>query len=306
MLGFGGSLLGSTSPSESRALLQAAYGAGIRHFDVAPMYGFGRSESLLRAALGINLQNVTITSKYGLAPPPHSGWRGPIHRFARATLSAFPAVKRKLQARAAANSELAVDPPLTALAARKSLEASLQALGVDALDLFLLHEATPARLGDPDLLPFLQQIQQQGFIRQFGVGSRSERVLACLNLCPQFCPMVQFEWSALVPTSPVLRSTPRIVHGSLGTHSPAFSASLLNDPARCDAWSTKTGVDLRAEGMISRLLLKASLMQNAGHIVLFSTRSQRNIERNVRTAEDATLASPAAALVQLIREKPLT
>ena len=39
-LGFGcGSLMGATNRRDSLQLLETAYEAGIRHFDVAPMYG---------------------------------------------------------------------------------------------------------------------------------------------------------------------------------------------------------------------------------------------------------------------------
>ena len=32
-------------PEDRRAVLRTAYESGIRHFDVAPMYGFGRARS---------------------------------------------------------------------------------------------------------------------------------------------------------------------------------------------------------------------------------------------------------------------
>src|SRR5665213_2548596 len=47
-LGFGGSgLMGGLSERESLALLETAYDAGIRHFDVAPVYGHGMAEHCL-------------------------------------------------------------------------------------------------------------------------------------------------------------------------------------------------------------------------------------------------------------------
>ena len=45
-LGFGcSSLMGAMGRKESVAMLEAAFDAGVRHFDVAPMYGFGQAES---------------------------------------------------------------------------------------------------------------------------------------------------------------------------------------------------------------------------------------------------------------------
>ena len=44
-LGYGcSSIMGALGRRQSLRLLEAAYDAGIRHFDVAPMYGYGEAE----------------------------------------------------------------------------------------------------------------------------------------------------------------------------------------------------------------------------------------------------------------------
>ena len=296
-LGFGGSLLGSTTPAVSLQLLNTAYDEGIRHFDVAPLYGFGRSESMLREAFGKRLQDVTITTKYGLAAPAHSSWIGPLHRLAKAVLSPLPGMKRVLQKTRGAEE---AEPPLTAAAAGQSIDNSLRQLGVETIDLLLLHEATPDRLRDQDLLGLLEDYRHRGKIRQFGVGSRSERVCACLRERPDFCPIVQFEWNVFSAMDPELATLPRIVHGSLTGPRAAFTTWLLEDAQRCARWSLLAGVDLREPGIINRLLFKASLENHAGHIVLFSTRTVANIKSNVQTASDKSLAAPARVLKNLV------
>src|ERR1700712_1211589 len=95
-LGFGASQLGSLSRSEAKRLLCFAFDLGIRHFDVAPMYAFGHSENLLREAIGPGMGQVTVTTKYGLAPPAHSSWIGPVHRLARTLLHPRPGVLEQL------------------------------------------------------------------------------------------------------------------------------------------------------------------------------------------------------------------
>ena len=42
---------GYPSKEDSFALLQRAYDLGVRHFDTAALYGFGRNEELMDAAL---------------------------------------------------------------------------------------------------------------------------------------------------------------------------------------------------------------------------------------------------------------
>ena len=48
-----------------RWILDSAYDAGIRHFDVAPMYGLGSAEAELASFLKSRRDNVTITTNSG-------------------------------------------------------------------------------------------------------------------------------------------------------------------------------------------------------------------------------------------------
>ena len=298
-LGFGGSTLGSLSPSAARRLLAAAFDAGIRHFDVAPLYAFGRSEELLREALGSNLQSVTVTTKYGLSPPARSSWIGPAHRLARTALAALPTLRRRLRS----SMTEAADPPLTAADAQRSIDESRRLLGLETIDLLLLHEATPERLLDPALLDTLERSKTAGRIREFGTGSRRERVRACLAQRSAFCNIVQFEWSAFLPSCDELDRCNCIVHGSLNGPREALQDWLRDDGERCDRWCEQTGIDLHTEGMVARLLLKASLIHHAGRIVLFSARSPRRIYDNVVTEENNSLLRPAIAFHRLIQQE---
>src|SRR5580698_1578040 len=68
-LGFGcGSIMGAMSRLDSLKLLESAYEAGIRHFDVAPRYGYGEAESCLGEFLQRHPGQITITTKYGIFP----------------------------------------------------------------------------------------------------------------------------------------------------------------------------------------------------------------------------------------------
>ena len=72
-LGFGcASIMGATNRRDSLKLLETAYDAGIRHFDVAPMYGYGEAESCLGEFLQRHPGQITITTKYGIPPPKKS------------------------------------------------------------------------------------------------------------------------------------------------------------------------------------------------------------------------------------------
>src|ERR1700722_13835950 len=68
-LGFGcSSLMGSLGRRESLAMLEAAYDAGLRHFDVAPMYGYGQAEGCLGEFLARHKGELTVTTKFGIPP----------------------------------------------------------------------------------------------------------------------------------------------------------------------------------------------------------------------------------------------
>src|ERR1017187_3567692 len=90
-LGFGcSSLMGAMGRRESSAMLETAFDAGIRHFDVAPMYGFGHAEGCLGEFLGRHRGEVTVTTKYGIPPVRGQGWMGLARAAARPVGRALP------------------------------------------------------------------------------------------------------------------------------------------------------------------------------------------------------------------------
>src|ERR1700744_3740829 len=96
-LGFGcSSLMAAAGRRESRRPLEAAYDAGIRHFDVAPMYGYGEAESCLGDFLQNHRGQVTITTKYGIAPAKSSPLIKVGRRIASPVLKQFPSFKQRL------------------------------------------------------------------------------------------------------------------------------------------------------------------------------------------------------------------
>ncbi len=130
-LGFGcSSLMGATSRRESLRLLETAYDAGIRHFDVAPMYGYGDAESCLGEFLQHHRGQVTVATKYGIPPAKKST----VLRFGRniagPIVKQLPGLKRRLASAANAVAHNEERPAFTAAEAKASLERSFTALRV--------------------------------------------------------------------------------------------------------------------------------------------------------------------------------
>ncbi|MBV9523919.1 MAG: aldo/keto reductase, partial [Alphaproteobacteria bacterium] len=167
-LGFGCSLLmGGSTRAESLRLLDIAFEAGIRHFDTAPSYGYGQAESVLGEASRPRRDQVTITTKFGLRPPPSQRTLGMLHRVVRPLVRRFPGIKSRLS-RAAGG--LTSRAPFTPDDLRISIEASLRALQTDHIDILLLHEAGVDDLSD-GLFAQLERSIAEGKIGNFGVGS---------------------------------------------------------------------------------------------------------------------------------------
>lgn len=290
-LGFGCAyLLGpGLDATTSRRLLDAAWDAGIRHFDVARLYGMGRTEALVGEFLAKHPE-ATVTTKFGVVPPSElQRWQMRAERLAPALGKVLPKRHEKAVFRAAD--------------AKAALETSLRALRRDRVELFLLHEAEAGDLLHDDLLAFLETKRSQGIIGEFGFGGEFAKVPALLAERPAYVPVLQFEHSVLGPQV----ETSGHWCAFYRTFAPAarvVSRMLEAERETVRSWSEAVGMDLSEPEIVSRLLLRASLDQWPGSLQLFSTSSEDNIFRNIATATDASLQQPAVRLLELLRRRP--
>ncbi len=167
-LGFGAASLGNLyheiTDSDAGATVEAAIDAGIRYFDTAPYYGFGLSERRLGDRLR-NLDNdrFVLSTKVGrlLRPAPNLSAEGLRHGFA----SPMPF-------------EPVFDYRYDAI--MRSFEDSLQRLGLDRVDILLVHDIGAATHGEAnqkhldDLMRSgyraLEELRASGRIGAFGLG----------------------------------------------------------------------------------------------------------------------------------------
>ncbi|WP_055716240.1 aldo/keto reductase [Streptomyces torulosus] len=151
-----GNLLHPVTDEAAHATVEAAWDAGVRTFDTAPHYGLGLSERRLGAALRDRPRDTyTLATKVGrlLVPDPEGGAGDDLaHGFA------VPAVYRRVW-------DFSADGVL------RSLEASLERLGLDRVDVALLHD--PDDHADQALreaYPALERLRAEGVIGAIGVG----------------------------------------------------------------------------------------------------------------------------------------
>jgi D-threo-aldose 1-dehydrogenase len=282
---------------ETAGLLEVAYDAGIRHFDVARAYGRGLTEGLLGKFLKRKDGDVTVTSKYGIRPP----FSHPMHGAARALLRPLvrrlrrvPAMDRQIT-QSIRNDKAA----FTAEEAKASLELSLRNLRRERIDLFLMHEASADDLKDEGLAVFLEDCVARGLIGGYGVGGDVSRADRLFRERPAFCRVMQFNWTALDPAADHEAAFSARYRVN-SRENPAVAALLGADPQQIADWSARIDDDLAAPGRLQQLLLKAALELRPNDLILFSSTKPAHILANVTTWEDSRLAAPARRLVDLL------
>lgn len=279
------------------AMLGAAYDAGIRHFDTAPMYGLGLAEAELGAFLKRRRQDVTVTTKFGIDPRFLTRTLAPLQRPARAFLARRPIVNEGLKT-AGRNPHsgtvgrlLYSAPGYHQYGAQKSLERSLRALDTDYIDVFLLHDPAGDLVTNPSgVADYLDEQCKIGRIRCWGVTGQPSRLVGLMERF-RWPPVVQHRDDVFDGGTGEPPAGARITFGVLARAVPAFRQFLARSPGDSARWRERLGVDLGAESELPRLLLTAALQRNTAGPVLFTT------TRPERTALAASAAAGATAPV---------
>ena len=167
-----GNLFHAVSDEAAVALVRHAHAAGVRYFDTAPHYGHGRSERRFGDALrDLPRESYLISTKVGRLLEP----RGDAPRDQHGYVDTLPFVQRY---------------DYTAAGVRRSLDDSLQRLGLARVDLVYVHDldrathgdAHPRRLADAldGGLPALAALKREGAIDGYGLGVNDSAI--CLEL----------------------------------------------------------------------------------------------------------------------------
>ncbi|PWR08757.1 aldo/keto reductase [Micromonospora acroterricola] len=165
-LGFGAAAIGNlyqaVDDETARRAVDAAWQAGIRYFDTAPHYGLGLSERRLGAALAERPRDdFTVSTKVGrlLIPTPETA-----HRTDKAGFDVPADHTRRWD--------------FSADGVRRSLESSLDRLGLDRVDLVLIHDPDEHwRPAVEEAYPALHELRDQGVVGAIGVGMNQWQML---------------------------------------------------------------------------------------------------------------------------------
>ena len=143
-------------PANAAELVAAAWADGVRYFDTAPMYGGGRSERWLGDALRpFPREEYVLSTKVG--------------RLVRRGEPQLPGEDRLWRF------------DFSAAAVARCVEESLERLGVDRLDVVLLHDPDQFLPGAIEQAwPVLERLRADGVVGAIGVGTTRADVLARL------------------------------------------------------------------------------------------------------------------------------
>lgn len=166
-LGLGTSQLGNlgreTTDDEAASAVRAAFDGGIAYFDTAPHYGLGLAESRLGTLLcDRSREEFIVSTKVGrlLVPNEAGSPERDDHGFD------VPATKRRVW-------------DFSADGVRRSLESSLEVLGLDRIDIVYLHDPDDHwEQASQEAVPALAALRDQGVIGAIGAGMNQSGMLA--------------------------------------------------------------------------------------------------------------------------------
>jgi D-threo-aldose 1-dehydrogenase len=149
-----GGLYDAVAAETAQSLVARAWELGIRYFDTAPYYGSGLSESRLGAALrGRPRDEYLVSTKVGrLLRPGASDFRG------APALEAYFDFSRE--------------------ATLRSLEESLERLGLDRIDIALVHDPDDDyEQARDETFPVLIRLREEGIVAAVGAGMNQSAML---------------------------------------------------------------------------------------------------------------------------------
>jgi D-threo-aldose 1-dehydrogenase len=185
--GMGGVPLGNefavVTDKDAYAILDAAWTAGIRYYDVSPWYGLGLAERRFGNFLhNKNRSEYVISSKVG-----------------KLLKASKTAKNREYFPFSPSPNDLVFD--YTASGVRRSIEDSLQRLGIDSLDIAFVHDISSDnkllptswqeqfQIATKGAFPELTRMREEGLIRGWGIGVNTpEPIMRVLEVAdPDVC-----------------------------------------------------------------------------------------------------------------------
>jgi aryl-alcohol dehydrogenase-like predicted oxidoreductase len=284
---------GSSSEEESIATIRCALESGMTMIDSADAYGDGHNESLVGRAVRDRREQAFVCTKFGIVFDPaesssdlQTGWGFSLRINGRPDY------------------------------ARKALEASLERLGVDVIDLWYLHYPDPATPIE-ETIGAMSELVSAGKVRYLGLSNvTAEQIRRAHAVSP--VAAVQYEYSlwrreaeaellptlralgiALVPWSPLgsgflTGKVGQLAEDDFRRNNPRYSGGNLD--ANRDRFAPLMEI-AREQGVTPAQLALAWLLHQGSDVIpIPGTRRPERIEENARSA---TIALDSALLEKI-------
>jgi hypothetical protein len=256
----GGGLIGGASLRESIAVFEAAYEAGIRYVDVAPLYGL--AEDVVGDRLQSRRGDVVLATKVGIARPRLSGLSSLLRKTLRPVALRLPAVKQFALRQAQSLVTTGLFHPDQV---RSSLEDSLRRLKTEWIDVLLLHEPTTTDM-TPELLGELDRFVSLGRVRLLGTGTQAPAEHSI-----RYGDVWQHRY-APGDALPANKSGLRVVHGVLRYGLPLLRTAIAARSGTASALSSRYGFDFFDPDAHPAILATLALAADPRSVLLVSSR----------------------------------
>ena len=189
----------------------------------------------------------------------------------------------------------------------RSFETSLRELKTEYVDFLMLHDCSLDDLRVPELLRFLEAMKQQGKVKRFGLATYSGTIEEAVLRYPEYADVVQFPSSAASPSIRKVRkagSRLTITHSALGACLNLAHGIMQQNSRIAAQLRERFRIDARNKTELATLLVRYAITENPGGLVLFSSTSEENINRNHQATTKGPLSSDEIEVIDGVLATP--
>ena len=276
------------SKKQQHRVLASVFDQGVRHFDVARMYGLGAAESSLGEFLANRRNQVVIATKFGIPIHNSSKLVAPLQKIARLAVRTFPNL-RKVAQRNRENIYLPKDFGIEF--AEKCLHQSLRALKTDYLDVFLLHEPGVEDTIPDQIVEWLEKLQVKGVIREYGMSGKFADIMTLTLRIPGLRRVTQFPSDVF--NQNIIRYEPipgegLVTFSGLSLAIDHFRQTLASQDQRLDSFPAPFDTQANLISGFARYVMFKNCCMNPRGVTLFSSTREAGVSDLI----NAALAEP--------------
>ena len=283
--------------------LDRAFDAGVTWYDVAPSYGDSDAETILGEFIRGKRDKVQICTKVGIRPARTPFVMRAAKPILRSAVDAIPMLRKYVARARPTATKSAITPEIIS----SSVDASLQRLGTDHVDVLALHDADVDEVAREDILAVLQRTMRLGKAKTISIASSLEPGLLGIARSNIY-GIVQVANNPFQPS--LALATERLPEGrpiTFVTHSVYGAFGALHQLCeRIKSNATKLqmlqdeGYSGNTEEAAAAILADYALATNRAGITLFSMFKKQHLDFNLRRLEQEPAKARMEKIVQAL------